>query len=98
VVYGGALHNDLFPIAELAPFTFGRAVRQRTAGHYLEIDLYVPEYIAKDAKIRTQPWFADYARLSKRAKGQPVLVERAPDSFIVIFPPTPAKPAQRARR
>jgi hypothetical protein len=101
VVYGGALHNDLYPRAELAPFTFGRLVRERTGGGYLEIDLYVPEYIEHDANIRGQPWFRDYQRLART--GNPVLVERAPDSFIVIFAKSPAakaggKPAQRARR
>ena len=92
VVYGGALHNDLYPRAELAPFTFGRAVRDQVGGRYLEIDLYVPEYIEHDARLRAQPWFPAYQRLAQQSR--PVLVERAPDSFIVIFPKTtPAAPA-----
>ena len=45
VVYGGALHNDLYPDATLAKSRFGRAIFAFTRGVYREIDLYVPAMI-----------------------------------------------------
>ena len=96
VVYGGALHNDLLPVPELAPFTFGSAVRARVGqGQYLEVDLYVPEYVERDRRIQREPWFRAYQRLARR--GQPALVERAPDSFIVVLPRSRSH-APKARR
>ena len=71
MVYGGALHNDLLPVPELAPFTFGSAVRARVGqGQYLEVDLYVPEYVQRNRRIQREPWFRAYQRLAReRAAG-----------------------------
>ncbi len=46
LVYGGALHNDLEPGAELAKYSFGPATDALTHGDYREVDLFVPELIA----------------------------------------------------
>lgn len=84
VSYGGALHNDLRPSADLAPYAFGEAVARAVDGKYLEIDLYVPEYIEKDPAIRREPWYEQYRR-AYRPK-LVVVVARGPGSYALIFP------------
>ena len=83
VVYGGALHNDLHPDPVLAPFSYGLRVFHATAGRYRELDLYVPEYLERNAAMHGEPWFAAWERAA--APGHPVLIRRSPASFIVVF-------------
>ncbi len=86
LAYGGALHNDLYPTAELAEYTFGQALTREFPGQYLEIDLYVPEYIASDKQILTQRWYPLYQK-ARKPTGV-VVVRRGPGSFILVFEPT----------
>jgi hypothetical protein len=88
IVYGGALHNDVFPQKELAQFSFAKAVSKRVMGRYLEVDLYVPEYIAADKKITAEPWYPRWKAAQAQHPGQTALVARSPMSYIVIFPIT----------
>ena len=83
LVYGGALHNDLFPRKELKAFTFGAWAEKETRGRYLEVDLYVPEFIERDKQIVAEGW---YPLLKKVPPGKTALVKRGKDSFIVVFP------------
>ena len=82
--YGGALHNDLEPSPELAPYSFGPAVSAVVGGRYLEIDLYVPEFIAKNALVTAQPWYPVYRRAYRR--GRVTLVRRGESSYVIVFP------------
>jgi hypothetical protein len=84
VSYGGALHNDLEPSPELAPYAFGPAVSSAVGGRYLELDLYVPELVEKNPSVRAQPWFDVYRRVYRR--GQVTLVRRSASSFALVFP------------
>jgi hypothetical protein len=84
LVYGGAVHNDLQPRAELKDFTFGPAVRDEVGGRYLEVDLYVPEFIERDKDIVKESWYPLYKKAAK--PGKPTLVKRSPGSYIVVFP------------
>jgi hypothetical protein len=84
VSYGGAIHNDLQPPGDLAPYAFGDTIARAVEGRYLEIDLYVPEYIEKDASIRREPWYQQYRR-AYRPK-LVVVVPRGPGSYALIFP------------
>lgn len=86
MVYGGALHNDLYPQKELADFAFGQSLTEAFPGEYLEVDLYVPEFIETDKTVRAQPWFPLYKKAQK--PGQPVVVRRGPGSFILLFAPS----------
>ncbi len=86
MVYGGALHNDLYPQQELAPYTFGQSLTQSFPGEYLEVDLYVPEFIEADKSIRSQPWYPLYKKAQK--PGQIIVVRRGAGSFILLFSPT----------
>lgn len=84
MVYGGAIHNDLYPQKELAPYTFGQSLTKTFPGQYLEIDLYVPEFVETDAAQRGQPWLPLYKKAQK--PGQVVVIRRGPASFILLFP------------
>ncbi len=84
LVYGGALHNDLAPKAELAAFSYGPAMQKEFSAGFVELDLYVPEFVDRDDSMKQEPWYPLY---KKRAKpGQTVLVRRGPGSYILLFP------------
>jgi hypothetical protein len=83
VVYGGALHNDLFPDPTLARYTFGRAVHAATRGAYREVDLYVPEMVDTTPSLKTEPWYRAWQRAGGGASD--VVIERNPHSTIVVF-------------
>ncbi|HEX7840050.1 MAG TPA: hypothetical protein VF469_21385 [Kofleriaceae bacterium] len=87
-VYGGALHNDRFPDASVAEWSYAAEADRATGGHFVEIDLIVPELAAADAASRRAPWF----RLAGAARdpATPILVwTRGERSFVVLLPPRP---------
>jgi len=92
-VYGGALHNDLHPDPELAAYSFAPAVLKATLGHYIEIDLVVPEYAETSEAVKAQPWWRAYQ--AARRSGATVLVRRDPRSFVVVFPGTTSQKAAK---
>jgi len=83
-VYGGALHNDLHPDPEVAAYSFAPAALKATLGHYVEIDLVVPEYAETSAAVKAQPWWRVYR--AARRTGATILIRRDPRSFVVVFP------------
>ncbi len=83
LVYGGALHNDVHPRKELASFSFAAKVSREVKGKYLEIDLYVPEYIDGDKDLKAEAW---YPLLQKTAEpGKATLIKRSSNSYIIVF-------------
>lgn len=84
--YGGALHNDLYPDKLLRSFSYGASLERLTGGRYLEVDLYVPEYIERDEQLRAEAWYPRYLKAAQA--GGTVLVRRGPGSFIIVFPRT----------
>ncbi len=82
VIYGGALHNDLYPYDDLKDFTFGQALKQRTGGRYIEVDLYVPEYVQEDKDLAKERWFPLLRLASPRGV---VLIERDEGSYILLL-------------
>jgi hypothetical protein len=84
IVYGGALHNDVFPRKELASFSFAKKITKATGNKYLEIDLYVPEYIESDAEITKQDWYRQYKE--QAAAGKTLRIKRGDSSYILMFP------------
>jgi hypothetical protein len=83
IVYGGALHNDLYPNWPLAELSYAAPLAQELGGHVLEIDLVVPEVVAGMPLVRHEPWFP----LLARAAPERVMVwERGPSSYVVILP------------
>jgi hypothetical protein len=83
VVYGGALHNDLFPDPTLAKYTFGRHVHAATRGAYREVDLYVPEMVDTTPALKAEPWYRAWQRAGAGASD--VVIQRNPRSSIVVF-------------
>jgi hypothetical protein len=86
VIYGGALHNDLYPDAADKAYAFGRALFAKANGAYLEIDLYVPEYIVDDRRLSSQPWFRLFKEGAKAKDA--LLIRRSERSFVILFPPS----------
>jgi lysophospholipase L1-like esterase len=81
-IYGGALHNDLYPLEDLKDFTFGAALKQRAAGRYLELDLYVPEYVEGNEDLAGERWFP---LLKLTSPDGVVLIERGAGSYILLL-------------
>lgn len=90
LVYGGALHNDLYPQEELKDYTFGPQLLRETGGKYLEVDLYVPEFVKDDPNITKEPWYALYQKQAQAPGNarKTALVRRGPNSYIVLFAKT----------
>ncbi len=83
IVYGGALHNDLYPRWPLEALSYAKPLATQLDGKVLEIDLVVPEVVANMAMIRSEPWFP----LLGRASPDRVIVwQRGPASYVVILP------------
>jgi hypothetical protein len=83
IVYGGALHNDLYPRWPLDSLSYAKPLAHELGGRVLEIDLVVPEVVAVMEMIRSEPWFP----LLGRASPSRVLVwQRGPASYVVILP------------
>jgi hypothetical protein len=91
VLYGGALHNDLYPRAGFEEWSYAAALQKLAAGRFVEVDLYVPEYIRGDEDLRKEAWYPGFLR--QAGADRVLLVERGPGSFIIVFPTTP-KPAR----
>lgn len=91
VVYGGAFHNELYPYGGTEDYSYAAAATELVGDGYVELDLYVPEYITGNKLLATEAWYP----LLERAAGpdRVLLIERAPRSYIVILPvgdePTP---------
>ncbi len=86
VVYGGAIHNDRAPRQELAEFSFGKTVERAAGGRYVEIDLYVPEYVETDAAITGAPWWPRYLAAIRGHATQTARVRLGPGSYVLLFP------------
>jgi len=93
VVYGGALHNDLVPAEGLSTYTFGESVSKTVGGKYLEVDLYVPEYVEKQKSLQAEPWYRAYKKAAR--PGQAVMIERRLDSYVFVFPRAAKRQAGR---
>ena len=82
-LYGGSLHNDLYPAVGVEDFSYAAAVAAKSDDSYVEVDLYVPEYIDGDSDLAAEPWFPIYRELV--ASDKVVLIERAPRSYVLIL-------------
>ncbi|MDQ3366586.1 MAG: hypothetical protein M3680_14275, partial [Myxococcota bacterium] len=82
-LYGGALHNDRFPGAGVAEWSYAETMDLSTSGAYVEIDVIVPELAEADPTSQQQPWFPLVAAADR------VLVwQRGERSFVMILPRT----------
>ncbi|MFS8067253.1 MAG: hypothetical protein ACMG6S_12855 [Byssovorax sp.] len=85
--YGGAMHNDLTPPPERAAWSFGPDLSARAAGRYVEIDLFVPEFIQDTESWKKLPWYPHFDR--DRHPEKTTLFNPRPGSYVLIFPRTP---------
>lgn len=83
IVYGGALHNDLYPRWPLESLSYARPLAAELGGGVLEIDLVVPEVVASMSLVRDEPWFP---LLGRAAPGRVLVWQRGPGSYVVILP------------
>ena len=91
IVYGGALHNDLYPHWPLEELSYAKPIAHELGGHVLEIDLVVPEVVASMQMIRSEPWFP---LLARSAPDRAIVWERGPASYVVILPAQDTKLAK----
>jgi hypothetical protein len=83
VVFGGALHNDLYPFESTKQWSYAPAVDEATSGRFVEVDLYLPELVEGQALYEAEDW---YPLVAKMPPGKVLLVERAPHSWLAILP------------
>jgi len=95
IVYGGALHNDLYPHWPLEQLSYAQPLAvELGGGGVVEIDLVVPEIVAPMASIRYEPWFP---LLARAAPDRTTLWQRGPASYVLILPALTEAIAQIAR-
>lgn len=83
IVYGGALHNDLYPRWPLASLSYAHTLAADLGGGVVELDLVVPEVVAPLAMVRREPWFP---LLGRAAPGRVLVWQRGVGSYVVILP------------
>jgi hypothetical protein len=83
IVYGGALHNDLYPQWPLEELSYAAPLAQQLGGGVLEIDLVVPEIVAPMQMVRREGWFP---LLGRAAPDRVIVWNRGPNSYVVILP------------
>ncbi len=84
VTYGGVLHNDLTPAPEKADWSFGPALARRVSRRYVEVDLFVPEFIEDSETWRKLAWFPHYDR--EKMGHRTTLFQVSLGSYAMIFP------------
>ena len=56
-LYGGALHNDRFPAAGVADWSYAAKADAASSNRFVEIDLVVPELADHDDVLAKEPWY-----------------------------------------
>ncbi len=86
-VYGGALHNDRVPEPTVAEWSYAAAVDRAAGGHFVELDVIVPELAEADPTSQRQPWFP-LARAPRDPANPVVVWQRGERSFVIVLLPT----------
>jgi hypothetical protein len=82
LLYGGALHNDIVPQKYLTEYSYAAQLTKLSKGRFVEVDLYVPEYIEGDATMSKERW---YPLRKHAARDHVVLIERGARSYILLL-------------
>lgn len=80
-VYGGALHNDRFPGPGVEDWSYAVKADAVAKGHFVEIDLIVPELAELDPASQKQPWFP----LVIKAATDVAVWQRGERSFVIVL-------------
>jgi len=83
IVYGGALHNDLYPAWPLESLSYAHQLSADLGGGVVELDLVVPEVVAPMPMVRREGWFP---LLGLASPDHVIVWERGPESYVVILP------------
>jgi hypothetical protein len=83
IVYGGALHNDLYPAWPLESLSYAHQLSEDLGGGVIELDLVVPEVVAPMPMVRREGWFP---LLGLATPDHVIVWERGPESYVVILP------------
>jgi len=86
IVYGGALHNDLYPRWPLEDLSYAQPLARELGGGVLELDLIVPEVVQGLALGHSEAWTP---LLHLASPNRVVVWERGPSSYVVILPAQP---------
>lgn len=81
ILYGGAVHNDLYPSADTAKYAYGPAVGKAAGANYVELDLYQPELVKG---VMLEPEWAGLLPLAGPDKV--VLYQRGARSWVMLLP------------
>ena len=85
-VYGGALHNDLYPPRSTREWSYALPVDEATGGRFVELDLYRPEQVEGVELYQREPW---YPLVAEAGPDHVVLIERAPHAWLMLLPREP---------
>jgi hypothetical protein len=83
-VFSGAIHNDLYPTKDWETFSYGPAMQKAARGRYVEIDIYVPEFVQAASSSREEIWYGTVTNLASRETA--ALIELGKNSYIIVFP------------
>jgi hypothetical protein len=83
VTYGGALHNDAKPPPERAQWSYGIALSARVPDRYVELDLYVPDFITDADNWTKQPWYAAWK--ARQPTDKALLFTLAPRNYVLVL-------------
>jgi hypothetical protein len=81
-VYSGAHHNALSPQEGLDSISYVGTLDKAVAEGYVEVDLYVPEFITGLKTAAAEP---AYALLERADKDHVLLIERSPRSYVIML-------------
>ena len=79
IIYGGALHNDLYPPWPLDDLAYGHALARQIS--VLELDLVVPEVVTPIQSL----WIEDWFPLVAEATDETIVWQRAAGSYVLIL-------------
>ena len=83
IIYGGAIHNDPHPETGWDEVAFGPSLFSTTQGNYVEVDLYVPEFIEKNPMMKKEKWYPLFEKHA--AKDKVVIIKRNKDAYSMIL-------------
>ena len=83
VTYGGALHNDLGSAADRASWSFGPALSAKVADRYVEVDIFVPEFIEDTDTWKKLEWYPHYDK--QKLGGKVTVFSPRPRGYVVLF-------------
>jgi hypothetical protein len=84
IAYGGALHNDLSPGPGKEEWSYAKKLVERTKGRYVEIDLFVPDFIRDDETWRKFEWRAHYDAAANPNRA--IVFHPRDHGYVVILP------------